>query len=71
MPSIIFRGRIAWIAALIFGLILIAIGIGIGVAKGWGWSGGVGGWLVGVGSAFAVFGLIFLIMSYATKGQTD
>jgi len=71
MPGVIIRGRAAWVAGLVFGLILVIIGVVIGSVKGWAWSSGLGGWLVGVGAAFAVFGGIFLIMSIATKGQTD
>jgi hypothetical protein len=66
MPGIIARGRIAWILALVFGVVLIVAGA-IGAANKEGW----GGWLLGIGAAFALFGLIFLILSFVTKGQTD
>jgi hypothetical protein len=65
------RGRIAWFLALIVGLAGIIAGVAIGATKTWTWNHGVAGWLVGVGAAFSVVGLIFLIMSYVTHGQTD
>lgn len=65
------QGRTAWILALIVGLAGIIAGVAIGAAKSWAWSHGVAGWLVGVGAAFSVVGLIFLIMSYVTHGRTD
>lgn len=60
MVGIIFRGRPAWIAASIFGLILLIIGLVINVS-----------FLTFVGGAFLVLGLIFLIISFATHGQSD
>ena len=77
MPSVEFgvnvfaRGRIAWILAIVFGVITGITGAGIGATKGWSWNHAVAGWLVGVGAAFAVVGVIFLILSYVTRGQTD
>jgi vacuolar-type H+-ATPase subunit I/STV1 len=65
------QGRTAWILALIVGLAGIVVGVAIGAAKTWAWNHGVAGWLVGVGAAFSVVGLIFLILSYATRGQSD
>jgi len=65
------RGRLAWILALVFGGLLGIIGVAIGATKGWSWNAGMGGWLVGVGAAFALFGGIFLGLSYASGGRTD
>lgn len=65
------RGRIAWILAMIVGLAGIIAGAAIGAAKSWTWNHGVAGWLIGTGAAFAVVGLIFLVMSYVTHGRTD
>jgi hypothetical protein len=67
----IFRGRIAWIVGLIVGLLASGIGLILGLTQGWSRSGGVGGWLLGVGLAIAVLCLIFLIASIATKGRSD
>ena len=61
MPTILFaRGRIAWILAMILGVILVIVGA---VTAWW--------WLLVVGILFFLFGLIFLILSYVTKGRTD
>jgi len=68
---VIIRGRGAWVAGLIFGVLLIIAGIVWGATSSWSASGGLPGWLVGVGAGFAVFSLIFLIMSFASRGQTD
>lgn len=65
------QGRTAWVLALIVGLTGIIVGVAIGAAKTWAWNHGVAGWMVGVGAAVAVVGLIFLILSYATRGQSD
>lgn len=69
--SVITRGRIAWILAIIFGVALSGVGGAIGGTKGWSWNGHTAGWLVGTGAAFAVLGAIFLIASYVTRGQSD
>jgi uncharacterized membrane protein len=69
--NVLARGRIAWILATIFGVVLGITGIAIGAAKGWSWNHGVGGWLVGVGAAFAVLGAIFWIASVVTRGRSD
>ena len=61
MVGIIFRGRPAWIAAMIFGVILAIVGLAIGMNT----------WLIVVGGLFFVFGLVMLIISIATKGQSD
>ncbi len=54
------RGRIAWILAMILGAILIVIGAATSNT-----------WLLVVGIAFFVFGLVFLILSFVTKGRSD
>lgn len=69
--SVIVRGRAAWIAAIVFGALLALVGIAIGATKGFAWGGSAAGWLIGSGSAFAVLGALFLILSYATHGQSD
>lgn len=60
MPSMIARGRIAWILAMVFGLILIVVG----AFKS-------SGMAIGTGAGFLLFGLIFLILSLASGGRTD
>jgi len=60
MPSIIARGRIAWILGLIFGIILLIVGL---VIKNT--------FLIVAGAGFGVFGLVFLILSIVTGGRTD
>ena len=60
MASIIVRGRGAWIAAIGFGILLIIVGLAtsqIGIVVG--------------GSAFSLFGIVFLILSLVTRGATD
>ena len=69
--SVVARGRIAWALAIIFGVALSITGGAIGATKSWSWHGSVASWLVGTGAAFAVLGLIFLIASYVSRGQTD
>ena len=61
MLGIIFTGRAAWIAAMVFGVILAIVGLVIGMNT----------WLIVVGGLFFVFGLVMLIISVATKGQSD
>ncbi len=60
MVGIIFRGRPAWIAASIFGLILLVIGLIINMS-----------FLTFAGGAFLVIGLIFLVLSFVTNGRSD
>ena len=60
MPGIIVRGRWAWIASLVFGVVLLVVGIVIGQV-----------FLMVAGGAFALFGLVFLILSLVTGGATD
>jgi hypothetical protein len=69
--GVLARGRIAWVLAIVFGIALTITGAAIGPAKSWSWSGSAPGWLVGTGAAFAALGLIFLILSYVSRGQTD
>jgi hypothetical protein len=60
MPGIIARGRIAWILAIVLGVALIVVGA---VTTSY--------WAIGTGSGFALFGVIFLILSFVTRGRTD
>lgn len=60
MVGVFARGRIAWVAAIVLGLVLLIIGLAMTLQ-----------WLWIVGVAFAVFGAIFLIISLVTKGQSD
>jgi drug/metabolite transporter superfamily protein YnfA len=60
MLGIIVRGRAAWIASLVFGIALLVVGIVIGQV-----------FLMVAGGAFALFGLVFLILSLVTGGATD
>jgi hypothetical protein len=60
MPGIFARGRIAWILAMILGFVLIVVGA---VTANW-------ALLIG-GIVILLFGLVFLILSYVTKGRTD
>lgn len=60
MVGVFARGRIAWVAAIVLGLVLLIIGLAMNLQ-----------WLWIVGIAFAVFGAVFLIISLVTKGQSD
>lgn len=60
MVGVFARGRIAWVAAIVLGLVLLIIGLAMNLQ-----------WLWIVGVAFAVFGAVFLIISLVTKGQSD
>lgn len=60
MPTVIVRGRPAWIAAIVLGVGLLVAGLATSQTP----------LLVG-GAAFAAFGLVFLILSLATGGATD
>ena len=53
-------GRTAWYCAIGFGLVLLVLGLILTLM-----------WLIIVGIAFMVFGGVFLILSYVTRGQTD
>ena len=59
-PGIVVRGRLAWIVGLIFGIVLLVIGLTTSNT-----------FLTIVGAGFAIFGLVFLILSIATKGRSD
>jgi len=60
MPGVIVRGRAAWICGIILGIILLIIGIVMHQT-----------FLIIAGVGFLVFGLIMLIISFATGGQSD
>lgn len=60
MPSIIVRGRLAWILGLIVGVALLIGGL---VAKET--------FFIVAGAVFGGFSLVFLILSLVTKGATD
>ena len=55
------RGRPAWIAAIVLGIIVAAVGGMTGPTT----------YLIVTGAAFFVFGLVMLIISLATRGRTD
>ncbi|MFI7742514.1 hypothetical protein [Kocuria rhizosphaericola] len=60
MVGVLVRGRAAWIAAVVLGAILLIVGFAIDQT-----------FLVVVGAAFLVIGIIFLILSLLTRGRTD
>jgi membrane-bound ClpP family serine protease len=60
VPILTARGRIAWILAMILGVILFIVGATTHQT-----------FFLVAGILFFVFGLIFLILSLATKGRTD
>jgi hypothetical protein len=60
MVGLFARGRIAWVVAIVFGVILLIVGLAMNLQ-----------WLWMVGIAFAVVGAIFLIISLVTKGRSD
>ncbi len=62
MPGILVRGRWAWIVGMIFGVILAIVGAVIKPPSVP---------LIVIGCAFFLFGLIFLIISLATRGAAD
>jgi hypothetical protein len=61
MIGIIARGRTAWILAMVFGVVLLVVG---GVKS-------TGVMLYAAGIGFLAFGLVLLILSFISKGQTD
>lgn len=65
--SVILRGRPAWIASLVFGLILLLVGL-VGPPTTLGISSTM--WIV-AGATFGLVGLIFLILSLVTGGASD
>lgn len=60
MARFIARGRAAWICSLVLGVILVVVGIVVKQTI-----------VAIVGGAFALFGLVFLILSFVTGGRTD
>jgi hypothetical protein len=60
MVGIFARGRIAWILGLVLGVVLLIVGLVMGET-----------WAIITGSGFGLFGLIFLIISLVTRGQSD
>jgi len=60
MPSIMIRGRGAWIASIVLGVILLIVGIVMSQTV-----------IAIAGGAFLAFGVIFLILSFVTGGATD
>ena len=60
MPTIMISGRPAWIAGIVLGVILLVVGIVISQT------------IVAIaGGVFLGFSIIFLILSFVTRGQTD
>jgi hypothetical protein len=60
MPTIMISGRPAWIAGIVHGVILLVVGIVISQT------------IVAIaGGVFLGFSIIFLILSFVTRGQTD
>jgi hypothetical protein len=62
MLSIFARGRIAWILSMILGTILVIVGSILSPTNFF---------VIVAGAAFFLFGLVFLILSFVTHGQTD
>ena len=60
MPSVVIRGRLAWIASIVLGIVLIIVGV---VQPST--------FFLIAGIVFAAFGAIFLVLSLVTKGATD
>ena len=60
MPGIVITGRPAWIAGIVLGVILLVIGIVASQTV-----------LIIGGVGFIVLGLLFLILSFVTGGQSD
>ncbi len=61
MAGIFARGRSAWVAAMILGVVVLVIGLATGSYT----------WLVVVGAAVFLFGAVMMILSMMTKGQSD
>jgi hypothetical protein len=62
MTTLVFaRGRIAWILGMVLGVILGVVGALMGPNT----------FLLIVGAGFFLFGLVMLIISYATGGRSD
>lgn len=62
MPSVIVRGRWAWICGMVLGIILVIVGAVIHPTSTV---------LIVAGCAFFLFGLVMLIISFATGGASD
>jgi hypothetical protein len=60
VPTAIIRGRPAWIAGIVLGVILLVVGIVIGQTI-----------LAIAGGAFIGLSIIFLIFSLVTGGRSD
>lgn len=54
------RGRPAWIASIVLGVILVIVGAVTSAA-----------WWYVAGGGFALFGIVFLILSFVSGGATD
>jgi hypothetical protein len=63
MPSIVVTGRWAWILAMITGVVLVIVGAAAFSPPSVP--------MIVAGCAFFLFGLVFLILSFVTKGATD
>lgn len=61
VPIFIARGRVAWICGIVFGIILAVVGGLMGPNT----------FIIVTGAAFFLFGLVMLIISLVTKGQSD
>jgi len=61
MVGVFARGRAAWIAAMVLGIVLAVIGLATGTNT----------WLIVAGVVFFLFGAVMLVLSLATKGRTD
>lgn len=58
--GLIIRGRLAWIASIVLGAVLLVIGLIKGIV-----------FLSIAGGGFLLFGIVFLILSLVTGGRTD
>ena len=61
--TIFARGRIAWILGMVLGSILVVVGA-VAITP-------PNTFLIAAGGGFFLFGLVFLILSFVTHGQTD
>jgi hypothetical protein len=60
MFGVIIRGRLAWVAAALLGLVLLIAGAATHQTV-----------IILGGVSFMVFGLVFLVLSFVTGGATD
>lgn len=58
--SVLIRGRPAWIAGLVLGVILLVVGVVLEITG-----------LIIAGAGLGLFALVFLILSFVTGGATD